>query len=703
MKTLISAAALVALASLTLTNSSAAHGGTYRGPGDTVPPGAGGGGGGGPSTPGPAGPSTPGPAGPTTPGPAGTAPTTPGGPAAAPRTGQAPTADLTTWQFWWGFNKEYYLNLKQHVGEGGPTSEGVDFFGTGNGKSETKDTMRPSEETIRKTIVPALAKALKEEHSKDIITGCLVGLAKIGDVKDESGKSEMFENIRPALSGKGEQEIGETAALSLGILANDSDAIIELLGMLVQSKPADIHAKYKDVTFETEVPLRTRTFAAYGLGLIGARSSTDSSKVKIIDTILATLANTKRGAQRDIPVACITSFGLVPLAYDANDDAVKAGKVTECKTRNDQLRYLLDYYKDGENDYMVRAHVPTAMARLLKDVPSASKLRATIVKAMLDDLQKDSKAKPEVKESCMLALGQVGDCDNDPLDVEIRKTILASNEPNLYQEQQIHFYAMISAAQIGGQPGTGEGEPLAGLKDIRKFLLDYLAKGKGNEKSWAGLSLGVLENALALHKTNATSSEVAKTLTAALADSKTPGDIGAFAIGLGLMENKDAQTVLRDKFEKVSDADAQGYLAVGLGLLGSRESIKPIEDVVHKAKYKPELLRSAAIGLGLLGDKKIVADLISMLGEASGQASQAAIASALGYIGDARSVKDLVGFLENKEKTDGARGFAAAALGIVADKEMFPWGAKISVNINYRANTPTLTSPDNGTGLLDIL
>jgi len=43
------------------------------------------------------------------------------------------------------------------------------------------------------------------------------------------------------------------------------------------------------------------------------------------------------------------------------------------------------------------------------------------------------------------------------------------------------------------------------------------------------------------------------------------------------------------------------------------------------------------------------------------------------------------------------------ALGIVADKEELPWNTKISVNINYRANTQTLTSPDAGTGILDIL
>ena len=74
----------------------------------------------------------------------------------------------------------------------------------------------------------------------------------------------------------------------------------------------------------------------------------------------------------------------------------------------------------------------------------------------------------------------------------------------------------------------------------------------------------------------------------------------------------------------------------------------------------------------------------------------------MGFIGDARSVDPLVGMLKDQELTGGARGFAAVALGIVAEKEELPWNAKFSVDINYRANTTTVTG-EKGTGLLDIL
>ena len=62
----------------------------------------------------------------------------------------------------------------------------------------------------------------------------------------------------------------------------------------------------------------------------------------------------------------------------------------------------------------------------------------------------------------------------------------------------------------------------------------------------------------------------------------------------------------------------------------------------------------------------------------------------------------LVEMLEDEDLTDSARGFAAVALGIVAERGDLPWNAKFSRDINYRANTTTLTG-QNATGLLDIL
>jgi HEAT repeat protein len=135
--------------------------------------------------------------------------------------------------------------------------------------------------------------------------------------------------------------------------------------------------------------------------------------------------------------------------------------------------------------------------------------------------------------------------------------------------------------------------------------------------------------------------------------------------------------------------------------MDEQSAIAPIQEIVKKSKYSPDLLKSTAIALGLLGDKQLVNDLVDMLKSSTGLASQAAISSALGFIGDSRSVEPLIDMMKNQEVSALARAFAAVALGIIADKEPFPWNSKIGVNSNYRANTPSLT--DQKGGILDIL
>ena len=361
MNKLFLAAALVAGGTLGLQNVGFAHGGQYRGPGDTVPPGGGGqggGGGAGPAT-GPAGPTNPGPAGPTVPGapPPGAGA---GAPAQAPRTGAAEATgpDLTVWSFWWEFNKEPYLNLKSHIHQGGPTTGSDDFFLGGSDKSRAKDTLKPSEEQIRQKVVPALRRSLEKETNNDIVTGCLIALAKIGDATTESGKSEFEPLIAKFLADKN-QEISETAAVALGILANPNS--IDAPQNLLQDTPEG-----RKLVDQAEVNYRTRAFAAYGLGLIGARTGSEEHRKKIVGILRRTI-ETDNTKSRDLKVSCVIALGLVPLeTIDSGAKAEKGAVVPPEESRLAQLDYLLAFIANEEENYLVRAHCPSALAKLLQ-------------------------------------------------------------------------------------------------------------------------------------------------------------------------------------------------------------------------------------------------------------------------------------------------------------------------------------------------
>ncbi len=692
MKRSITLAALLAAGSTFLLDTSSAHGGSYTGPGDTVPPGGGGGGGGGvgPGMPGPSGPSTGLPGAPGTPSPAGPGGATggPGGRPGGPVTGGGSGADLTTWEFWWGFNKHQYLNLKAHIHAGLTRTGGDDFFTGRSTQDSARSTFKPSEEVVRNTVVPALKDALEKERHNDIVTGSLIALSKIGDATNEDGMSE-FEPIIARFLSDPNQEIAETAAVALGILANE--ASVGKLKDLALDTPAG-----RKLVGATEVRYRTRAFATYGLGLIGARSGRNEVRQEIAH-ILIELMQTSETSTRDVKVAAVIALGLTPIDVDPSEDP--AGTADNAASRRAQLKYLERFYQDQKNHFMIRAHVPTAMARLLDGAPADAK--DGLAGLLLDALDKNSKERDEVRQSCVLSLGMIGDSDSDKVDAEIRAAL---KRMSVQGDLQSKNFTNIAMAQVGGRPGRGTGNEL-GQKEARDFLLGQLTRGDGHMKTWAGIGIGVMENALTKNDVPASSaSATAKdTLRKALEDAASPDQVGAFSVGVGIAGDIEARKVLAHKLKNTSEYNTRGYVAIGLGLTDARESVKDIQQIVKDSKYSPELMKSAAIGLGLLGDKELVPDLITMLGQAKSMSSQAAIATALGFIGDSRSVDPLVTMLVKKGGvTDSARGFAAVALGIVADKELLPWNAKISANINYRANTTSLTG-DNGTGILDIL
>lgn len=682
---------------LSLQATSLGHGGTYRGPGDTVPAGGGGGGGGGaaPSTPSPSGPSTGSPSGPTTPTPAGPGASTgaPGGRGAGPSTGGGSTGpDLTGWEFWWNFNKDQYLNLKAAIYEG--VTSGSDSFFLGQGENTgAKNALKPTTADIRDKIVPGLKYALEHERQNDIVTGSLIALAKIGDAKSEDGKSE-FEEIMKKWLPDASQEIAETSAVSLGILANDSS--VQTLKDLAFDSEAG-----RKMVGSTEVKFRTRAFATYGLGLIGARSNSLQVRREIIDALTELLGKPETST-KDVKVAAVIAFGLTPIDYSSAE--VMEVKEGASSSRQAQVEYLKKFFQTESNNYMIRAHVPTAIARLLtkeKDAPTDVKgLRESATKLLVEALGEHSKEKEEVRQSCILALGLLGDLDNEPIDKEIRDTLKRTSDKGQPQEK---YFSLIALGQVGGHPGKAEGAE-KNIGDIRGFLVNKISKGQTGARPWAAMAVGVMERELYdLASTSLPTSGDAKlALREALKDCDASDVAGAYAVALGIAKDTEATGLLLDSVKRFGDNNPKGYMCLGLGLIGAAEAKERIKDIVKDSKYKPELLRQAAIALGLLGDKSVVPDLVEMLRDAKGLASQAAVASALGFIGDSRSIDPLVEMLKNKDITASARGFAGVALGIVADKEQFPWNSKISTNINYRANTSTLTTPE-GTGLLDIL
>jgi HEAT repeat protein len=680
-------AGLVAL----LADSGRAHGGQYRGPGDVVPPAPGGGGrsGGpaGPTTGGPAGPSAPAPSGPATGGPAG--PTT-GGPS-GPGGGRGPTTggrgapiedDLTTWSFWWEFNKDPFIRLKDAVQQAGPMTGSDDFFLGATRRGDAKDSLKPTREQVINDILPALKKAIDSTEQRDINSSCMVAMAKIGE--DHPTEFKLIDVFTPRLK-KADQEVRETAALSVGIAAIGSETELDLLVGLALDKEKGRAAAGGSVDY------RTRAFALYGLGLTAYKTTKLETKKRAFEAMKEMLAD-ERISDRNLKVAAIN--GMSVLNIGSSSEAEKS-------LLADAVKCLEDYYMKqlGSGEQLIQAHCPNAIAKLLHRDHERAEYYKDLFAADLQDKGKVKRSSNFVYASCAQALGMLARPYTDKDDKKCpdgKYSRLLLDVWKDHKDVQTRNFAVMSLGLIGGELNK------------EQLIKEFDKGGKNQEKPWCALALGVYsffkyEADKKAGKGIEVESFIGDTLAKALKETKEPSLTGALAISLGLVQWKDAADEMRRRMiDNVAKEDMAGYLAIGLALMNDNRSIVDINNVVKQSVRRTELLQQAAVALGKLGDKTVATTLQGMMSEGEPNlAKLSAIASALGFIGDARTIEPLKKMLFDSQLQELSRAFAAVALGGVADKESLPWNSKFGTNINYRASVETLTNKQ--TGILDIL
>jgi HEAT repeat protein len=690
MRTLGLQAALCSVAFVCFSALCVAHGGQYLGPGDIVPPGGGGGGGSsggpnGPTTGQPTGPRAPAPSGPSSGrgSPSGTGSPTGGGAGRGGRTGGGSPIefdDLTTWDYWWEFNKDPYLRLKDAVHQGGPITGDDDHY-LGKRRETGRDSVKPTSTEIQVEILPALKKAIDSTENRDIASSCMIAMAKVGTDHPDFTLASVF---APRLR-RPDQEVRETAALALGIAAIAGETEIELLHGLALDTAVGRQAVAQD-----SVDVRTRSFAIYGLGLLAHRHADTTLKRRAFTVMQRTLEDRTIG-NRNLKVAAIQGIGILNVG-----SATPAAK----ELLADSLACLEAYFgKDlGAGEQLIQAHCPTAIAKLIgRDHEASARWKATFAA----ELQKTGSARRsnEVTQSCAMALGRLVrpidevDFATNP-DAKYGQLLLDTYRD--HRDAQTRWFAILGLGQIGGTW-------------CRTTLLRAFDQGTQNQqKPWCALALGVMafhraEEQRKAQQETAPDGLVTKTLADAFAVSKDPSLAGAIAISLGLTKAQDTADSLRARMlASMAQERLAGHLCIGLALMNATGAIEDIRLALAKPSRGGELLPQAAIALGKLGDKQVAEDLQKILtGENLNLATLAAAASAIGFIGDRRSIVTLKNMLFDTRLSHLARAFAAVALGGIADKEPLPWNSKIGAHSNYRASVETLTNA--ASGILDIL
>ena len=679
-------ASLVAvLASCVTIGTASAHGGQYRGPSTVVPPASGstnsagsasGGGAGSSATtsqPGPsASNSSSGPAGPV-------------GAAGAGKVGgrgYAVDADLSSWEFWWEFQKDPLLRARDGLDLRRAIHATDALLG---GRAALGSTLEaPTEREVRTVVIPALVAALRNAADRDTTTAAMIALAKIGQDPDGLRLHDLFRERLTSL----DQEIRETAALALGIARQCRREDIDLLVALATDSPAGQRA-----TARSEVDQRTRAFACYGLGLCLPNMEPVRRNTPVRALLSLLKAEGAASVHRNVTVAAIAALGQLP-----SEAEPASGALVDLAASGLLAFYDLDL---GPGAQLVQSHCPMSLSALLgRSHPLSAECRTRFVARLASeaaaDLGPGSKSNDHVAQSCAAALGAL--CrpweNEDSPDRAACETLIRVYRTA--RDHQTRYFAALAVGRIGGSKARGA------------LLAELRGASRAIEQPWIMLSLGSLaadhiEAQKREGQTPEPDLEIRDALIAALGASKNPQTIGAASIAVGLCRAPGSADRLRSALSTYGHReDVGGQIAIGLSLLDERGAAPQLRELLAGSVRQPQLLVRLATALGKLGDADAVTQLVAMLETSEGGlARMSALSSGLGQLGDRRCIAPLVQMLQNPQLTPLTRAFAAVALGGVCDPEPMPWNARYAAAVNYRAAVETLT--DGATGILDIL
>ncbi|MEM8884420.1 MAG: HEAT repeat domain-containing protein [Planctomycetota bacterium] len=625
-----------------------AHGGSFRGPNGGVPPGLRAPGDPEPPPPPPTPPGEPGdvdtprggPNGPEsgheTPNGTTPPPTPQPPPGPGPKTGKTSNSiTFDSWRFWWAYNNDDILNLKSR--KIGISTSSPLFHGQGDAGNFT-DAMRPTRDAIVKRIIPALQRSLNRARDhQDIHGGALIALGKVGT-------TEFLPLFDAAAHNR--HRTDKDVPVKLGLQATESAVLA--LGMLPdvpEARLPEIRAICLKIIRDDEMRSRERAWAAVNLGL-----QRDAGAVKPLLELLD--AKYTGEAKRNVPAGILVALGLIgdPLALPALERGFQDRRL------DDRVRSFYGY-AIGK---LASAGSVEMLARQLSSRRTGRILKRSIAIALGTCA---ATAKPETQELAVRALQSF-----------LRKS---------GGDRAGEYFSLIALSRIGNETAI-------------ETLLDYLAKGKLQQKHFAALGLGTwvrYREQAGNPVEDETLDTIRKGLRRFFAKNRDTEARAAAMIARGLVRDATALDDLVDIVSKRGDAKLRGPCCVAIGLMGRQHVSAREKEALFGAlrnRSDIELRRDAATALGLLQDARTVDVLIEELEKSKSFTVQGQLILAIGTIGDEKAIDPLIEILDNTSRPEALRAMAAVGLGMIGDTQLIPRLARMSKDYNYRASVADL-------------
>jgi HEAT repeat protein len=559
------------------------------------------------------------------------APTT-GGRAGTTAGSRKSNPTLDRWDAWWYFQRESYL--PRHVAGVDQVSTGGSGYLTGRGTPEarTASALLPAE--ARAKVLPILVASLKDK-STEVVDAAAIALGR--SVESEAAGPFLGPLTRTLAHDHRTPQQG--AVVGLGILGGPEAA-----------------AMLRDIALDTPEGRRLcdssgpiddllRGLAALALGLTNQRENV---------AMLSALAAAP-DASREIAASAVLALGL------HRDAAPMAAS---------ELVKLLE---DPGLEREVRAQVPIALHRL----PGT---RGLLPK--LAELLRSEQVPPEVARSLVIALGNLA----LPEEGEVVELLITTAKR--HTDSATRHLAKLALGRLFERGGAPNDEAKLQRAKVQEWLIVELRDPERRaNRPFAAIALGLIGRGdLATApdgKVAALTQFSARKLAETLDDERDPSLRGSVAIALGLMEAKEASATLRAELLLPDNPAVKSYFATALALLGDRESIPRLRELLQDRSLQPAVRIDIARALGMLGDRDFEKQLLDLLAKAEDLPQSAAFAKALGLLGGRDAVEPLVDLARQQEIPEFRRAFAVVALGLLSEKTEMPWNAAYLIDANF--------------------
>jgi HEAT repeat protein len=590
-------------------------------------------------------------------------------PAYALETGPA-TEDPADWRKWWEFNQQAYLDL-------GGRLHGSLSLGEGAGADEPTDYASYVRARLDKSLRALIEKA---GGTNPYVSSAVLALAEVAQDPGDGG-------LDPYISyylHEGTADLRGAAALALAVegRAGTLQALESLL--------AD-DAEGRRLAQVEQVPPVLRAFAAYGLGLSGARAQSAEERTAVVRALFAALqapANSE-----EIRVAAVIAIGLVPLDEKLGPAGCDCGGIGHDPetSRLSQIAWLCDVLGDEKMPVAVRVHVPTALARLVPGMPE--EVRALVAEALLPVLEKGAKEYGAVRQSCVIALGEIARPNDADLDRRIRAALQRTAG---FGEEASRRLALVALARGAGKAQARE----AAVRDAANFLEQSLASSQNRIRPWGAVALGVLAHELRQNSLPVPG-DIPAALRSGLERARTTDEFAACALGAGLSGDASLAEPLVAGLATYKDDTARGMAALGLGMMRAESALPALLAVLDEPVHRTAVHDRAALAVGMIAGDALVPELVAKLAASTNAEARASYVRALGGIGSPAAVDALEQLVGDTSGQLPARRKALQSLGTLAAREGPRWNVTLGPNQNYLAATWCLSNRDRS-GVLDL-